>query len=44
MEEDHSEDVGADRRIILKCMLRRSVGRAWTGLICLRVGISVGLV
>ena len=32
-ESDHLEDLGVDRRIILKWMLRKSVGRAWTAFV-----------
>jgi hypothetical protein len=33
---DHSENLGADGRIILKLILRKECGRVWTGLIWLR--------
>jgi hypothetical protein len=34
------EDFGLDGRIILKKVLKKSLGRAWTGLICLRLRTS----
>ena len=34
----HLEDRGIDARIILQCIVRKSVGRVWTGLIYLRIG------
>jgi len=37
---DHPENVGVDGRIILKCILTKSVGRVWTGLSWLRIGTS----
>jgi hypothetical protein len=33
------EDLGADGRIILKCILRKQVERVWTGLMQLRIWI-----
>ena len=42
-EEGHLEDISVDRRIILKWIFKKSVGRAWTGLTLLRVGIRGGL-
>jgi hypothetical protein len=33
---DHSENLGADGRIILKLILRKEGGRVWTALIWLR--------
>jgi hypothetical protein len=38
------EALGVDGRIILKWSLKKSVGRAWTGLLWLRIGVSGGLV
>jgi len=38
---DHMEDPGIDRRIIVRCILRKWVG-AWTGLIWLRIGTGGG--
>ena len=42
-ERDHLKYLGVDGRIILKLVLRNSVGSAWTGLIRLMTGASVGL-
>jgi hypothetical protein len=42
--KDHSEDLSADRRIILKWILKKEVGRMWTELIWLNVGTSGGLI
>ena len=39
----HLIDRGVDGRIILKCILRKQVDRAWTGLIYLKIGASGGL-
>jgi len=39
--EKHLEDTDSDWGMILKCILED--GRAWTGFICLRIGISGGL-
>ena len=39
----HLEDQGIDARIILKYILRKSFGRAWTRLIYLRIGTGAGL-
>ena len=36
-------DQGIDRRIILKWIIRKWVGEAWTELICLRIGTGGGL-
>jgi hypothetical protein len=40
----HLEELGVDRRILLKRILRKSVGLAWTGIIWLRIATSCGLV
>jgi len=40
---DNLKDVGVDGTIILKLILNKYDERAWTGLIWLRKGISVGL-
>jgi hypothetical protein len=32
MERNYLEDLGVDGRIILNCILIKSVGKAWTGL------------
>lgn len=38
---DHlEEDLGTDKRIILKLILRKWVGKVWTGLICLSIMTS----
>ena len=38
---DHlEEDLGRDESIILKFILRKWVGRVWTGLFCLRIMTS----
>jgi hypothetical protein len=39
---DHLEDPGVDRRIILKSIFKKWDGRAWTGLIWLRIGTGDG--
>jgi hypothetical protein len=40
---DHSEDLGADRKITLEMILRKQGGNMWTGFIWLRIGIRGGL-
>jgi hypothetical protein len=40
---DHSEDLGADGRIILKCVLGKEGWRVWIGFIWLRIGTGGGL-
>jgi hypothetical protein len=42
-EKGHLGDIRIDRSIILKWVLKKLVGRAWTRLILLRVGIRGGL-
>jgi hypothetical protein len=39
----YSEDLGADRRIILEWIFRICVGRVWIRFIWLRIGTSGGL-
>jgi hypothetical protein len=41
-EGDYLEDLGLCGIIILKRIVRKSVGRAWIGLIWLRTGVSEG--
>jgi hypothetical protein len=41
MSRDNLEDLSVDGRIILKCILKNSVG-AWAGLIWLRIGTGGG--
>jgi hypothetical protein len=38
LEGDHLEDLGVDGRIILKLIMKKSVGSAWAGLIWLGAG------
>jgi hypothetical protein len=38
VEIDPLEDQGVERRIILEGILRKSFGRAWSGLVWLRIG------
>jgi hypothetical protein len=40
---NHSEDLGADGRIILERFLEKRIGKVWTGCIWLRTGASGGL-
>jgi hypothetical protein len=37
-EREHLEDIGLDRRIILKWVLKQ--GCVWSGLIWLRIGVN----
>jgi hypothetical protein len=41
-ERDHLEDHGIDGRIILRCIFRKWGGRAWIGLIWIRLGTGGG--
>jgi hypothetical protein len=41
-ERDSLGDLGVNGRIILKCILKKSVGRSWIGLLWLRIGTSGG--
>jgi hypothetical protein len=40
---DHSENLDIDGKMILEWILRRRVGRVWTGFIWHRIGTSCGL-
>jgi len=42
-DRDHLEDIGVDGRIILKGVLKKSVGRVWKGLVGSRRGRSGAL-
>jgi hypothetical protein len=42
-KRDHSEDLGADGKIILKWILDKEIGRVWNGFIWLRMGTNGGL-
>ena len=42
-ERELLEDPGIDGRIILRCVLRKWDGRAWIGLIWLRIGTDDGI-
>ena len=42
MEKDHLEDPGIDVRIILRYIIRKWDGGAWTGSIWLSIGIGGG--
>jgi hypothetical protein len=44
MERNHLDDLNIDRRIILKGMLKKYDGRAWTGLIWLSTGTSMNTI
>ena len=39
-ERCHVDDLGVDGSVVLKGILKKSVGRAWTGLIWLRIRTS----
>jgi hypothetical protein len=43
-ERSYMEDLNIDGRIMLKLILKQQSGRAWTGLIWVRIGKSGGLV
>jgi hypothetical protein len=43
IERDHLENIGIDRRIILKLKFKKVDREAWTGLIWLRIGTGGGL-
>jgi hypothetical protein len=40
---DHLEDLAVDGKIILEWILKKQVGRVWTGFIWLRIGTSGGV-
>jgi hypothetical protein len=37
-EGDHSEDIGLDGKIILKCIVGKKGEKVWTGCVWLRLG------
>jgi len=41
-EVNHLKDPGIDGRIILRCIFRNGIHRAWIGLIWLRIGTGGG--
>jgi hypothetical protein len=41
-ERDHFKDLGVERKIILKWILRKYDNRAWSKFISLKIGIGVG--
>jgi hypothetical protein len=43
LERDHLEEIGVDGRRMFKWILKKWSGRLWVGLICLRIGMSGGL-
>ena len=43
-ERDHLENLDVDVKIILKLIIKKSVGRKWIGLIWLTMGTSGGQV
>jgi len=40
--EEHFKDIGADGKIILEWIFKKSDGKSWTGLIWLRIRIGGG--
>jgi hypothetical protein len=42
-KRDHSEDPGVDGKRVSRWIFRKRVGKAWSGLIWLRIGTGGGL-
>jgi len=43
MEREHCGNIRLDRKMILKWIIEKLGGRAWPGLISLRIGIGGGV-